>query len=82
MDSGALLDKTEPQRQEKLEEMALIPRYNVFIRNYNQPNCTVDGVLLQELPTSGIHDRCFLLLKSWKGRVPIILSSCSLASSS
>ena len=37
--------------QEKpLNELPLINRYNIFIENYNKPNCQVDGKELLKLP--------------------------------
>jgi hypothetical protein len=71
MDGEALITPSKPDitPDTRLMDMALIPRYNVFIYNYNKPTCIVDNIKLQPLPTSTIHDNTFLALTDWKGKV-------------
>ncbi len=50
--------------------MALIPRYNIFIHNYNHPNLRVNNTNLSAMPNNNIHNNAFLALNDWKGKVP------------
>lgn len=56
--------------QEKpLNELPLISRYNIFVENYNKPNCQIDGKELVKLPESNLHNTIFLVLTDWRGKV-------------
>ena len=73
MDTQPLVEsdpsKTDNLAEPRLVDMAIIPRYNVFIRNYNLPTCIVNNTQLQSMPVSFLHDTTFLVLNNWKGKV-------------
>lgn len=75
MDKGLLPSKVDVVTEPRLLDLALIPRYNTFIRVYNSPNCIVNNVSLRAMPTSTVHDHTFLLLTDWKGKVHVFAHS-------
>jgi hypothetical protein len=69
MDKHLIPQKTDKPLEPRLLDLALIPRYNTFIRIYNLPTCIVSNIALRPMPTSSLHDNTFLLLTDWKGKV-------------
>jgi len=72
MDTHLLTSKTDKPLEPRLLDLALIPRYNTFIRVYNTPTCIVNNIALRPMPTSTLHDSTFLLLTDWRGKVPTL----------
>lgn len=71
MSSEPFVAKSAQQTEKPLLEQPLITRYNIFIENYNKPNCIVDNITLDKMNESSMHNTLFLIMTDWKGKVTL-----------